>query len=81
MITVVTGIHSMPVMRIVGRSSVGLIVGLLVVNPPAGIIPVFEMGIAVVDARSSSNSRNSNFGLSVRTLHGNESQSTYHERD
>ena len=22
-------------------------------NPPAGIIPVFEMGIAVVDARSS----------------------------
>jgi hypothetical protein len=39
------------------------------------------MGIAVADARSSPNSRNSNFDLSVRTLHGNETQSTYHERD
>jgi hypothetical protein len=80
-ITVVMGIHSMPVIQIVCRSSVVPIVGLLVVIPPAGIIPVFEMGIAVVDARSSPNSRNSNFDLSVRTLHGNESQSTYHERD
>ena len=56
----------------------------MVVIPPAGIIPVFEMGIAVVGARSSPNSRNSgnsNEDLSVRTLHGNESQSTYHERD
>ena len=65
----------------VWRSSVVPIVGLLVVIPPAGIIPVFEMGIAVVDARSSPKSRISNFDLSVRTLHCNERQSTYHEPD
>ena len=75
------GIHAMPVMRIVGRSSKVPIVGLPVVIPPARIIPIFEMGIAVVDARSSPRSRISNFDLSLRTLHGNESQSTYHERD
>src|SRR4029078_13464186 len=39
------------------------------------------MGIAVVDARSSPKSRISNFDLSVRTLHCNERQSTYHEPD
>ena len=78
MMTVVVVIHSMSMAR---RSSVVPIVGLPVVIPPAGIIPVFEMGIAVGNARSSPNSRNSNEDLSVRTLHGNESQSTYHERD
>src|SRR5262245_10791730 len=70
-----TGIHWMPGRRIVP------IVGLLIVIPPGGIIRVFEMGIAVVDILSSPNSRNSNFDLSVRTFQGNESQSTYHDRD
>lgn len=71
----------MPVIRIIWLSSVVPIVGLLVVIPSPGIKPVFEMGIAVVDARSSSNSRDSSFDLSVQTLHGNESQSTYHKRN
>jgi hypothetical protein len=78
MMTVVVVIHSMSIAR---WSSVGPIVGLLVVIPPARIIPVLEMGIAAGTARFRPNSRNSNFDLSVRMLHGNESQSTYHERN
>ena len=79
MIAAVTGIHSTPVMRIIWLASIE--VGLLVVIPLVGIIPVFEMGIAVVEARRSPNSRNSSVDLSVRMLYGNESHSTYHESD